>query len=62
MDIDLGRANPVLTYAVGLFLGWSATSSHAAGEGSAVLINASFAVAVFALVVLGEISHRAGEE
>lgn len=53
-DIDIGRANPLLTYFVGIFLGWSVTSS----EGPTAIINASFIVVVFALVVLGEISHR----
>lgn len=52
--IDLGRANPLLTYFVGIFLGWSVTSS----EGGTAIVNGAFIVVVFALVVLGEMSHR----
>jgi len=54
-DTDLGRSNPLLTYFVGIFLGWSVATS----EGSVATVNIAFAVLVFALIVLGEMSHRA---
>ncbi len=49
----------MLTYLVGLLLGGTVASAYLADESSSLVINLAFAVAVFALVVLGEVSHRA---
>jgi len=62
MDMDLGRANPLLTYVLGILLGGAIVSAYLADEDAAFLINLAFMVAVFALIVLGEVSHRADRE
>ncbi|MDZ7688728.1 MAG: hypothetical protein U5J64_08425 [Halobacteriales archaeon] len=58
MKTKIGRANPVLTYLVGLLLGSTVASAYIADETASLVVNAVFVVGVFALVVFGEISNR----
>ena len=58
--MDLGRANPLLTYLVGLLLGGSVARAYIADEGETLVLNAFFMLTVLALVVLSEVSHRSG--
>lgn len=59
---DLGRANPLLTYLVGILLGGSVARAYIADEGEALALNAFFMLTVLALVVLSEVSYRTGTD
>jgi len=54
----IGRANPVLTYLVGLLLGGSVASAYLSEEGASLVVNVVFVVGILALVVFGEIANR----
>lgn len=59
--VDPGRANPFLTYIVGLLLGGTVAWAYINDEATTLVLNVSFVLVVFALVAISEVSHRAGE-
>lgn len=59
--VDPGRANPLLTYIVGLLLGGTVAWAYINDEATTLLLNASFVLVVFALVAISEVGHRTGE-
>jgi len=58
VELDPGRANPLLTYLVGLLLGGTVAWAYINDEPTTLLLNASFVLLVFALVAISEVSHR----